>query len=183
MNIVQIRVGKPQDISTESGLVRTALLKKEISGPVAVTKKGLEGDGWGNPNVHGTPNQIICAYPEKHYRYWRDYLSIKPFSFGSFGENIILSNCDETTVRIGDICKVGDALLEITSPRKPCSTLNKVWESNSLMKHMAQTSKTGWFYKIVREGSIEAGMKVELISSDEGKPTVLESWLEQMKAK
>jgi MOSC domain-containing protein YiiM len=86
MEISQLRIGLPQEIETKSGTIVTAIMKSEVSGPVMVTDKGLEGDGWGNPKVHGTPQQIICAYPQEHYAYWK---SLMPIDFGSFGENML----------------------------------------------------------------------------------------------
>ena len=174
MIISQIRVGLPQEIDTASGTIITAIMKSEVSGPVMVTDKGLEGDGWGSPNVHGTPQQIICAYPQENYAYWKDLIAM---DFGSFGENILLTDCDEHTVRIGDICEIGEVVLELTYPRKPCATLNKVWNNNEIVKLMSKTGKTGWYYKVLRTGAIEKGMPVKHITQDLSQPTVFEAWM------
>jgi MOSC domain-containing protein YiiM len=178
MQISQLRVGLPQEVETKSGNIFTALMKSEVLGPTRVTPEGIEGDGYGSPEVHGNSQQIVCAYPEKHYDYWKNYLQLP---FGAFGENIILTDCDEHTVRIGDICKIGDVVLELTYPRQPCATLNKVWDNNEIMKRIAQTGKTGWFYKVIRGGTIQKGMTVAHTRKDELSPTVFEDWMRKIK--
>lgn len=174
MKIAQIRVGLPQEIQTHSGKIITAIMKSEVLGPVMVGDKGMHGDGWGSPDVHGTSDQIVCAYPQEHYAYWQ---SLLPLDFGAFGENILLSGCNEHSVRIGDICEIGEVVLEVTYPRKPCATLNKVWDNNQIVKLMAETGKTGWYYKVLRTGAIEKGMPVKHITKDPSQPTVFEAWM------
>ena len=132
MKIIQIRVGKPREVETESGVVYTSLLKQEVKGLIKVSKDRLTGDDWGNLKFHGTPTQIICAYPEKHYDYWDSWGGEQNFPLGAFGENFIVRGCDETTVRIGDVYRIGEVLVEITHPRQPCSTLDKVWNNRKL---------------------------------------------------
>ena len=67
----------------------TAIDKQPAAGPVAVTADGLEGDGVGDTEHHGGPDQAVYAYGTADYTWWAHELgrSLPP---GTFGENLTI---------------------------------------------------------------------------------------------
>src|SRR5688500_3119198 len=93
--------------------------------PVAearVTTRGIEGDSWAHPRIHGGPKQalLLIAKEDLEALMLRGY----PVYPGALGENLTVSGLAFRDLRFGDRLRSGDVLLEITKLRQPCRTLN-----------------------------------------------------------
>jgi MOSC domain-containing protein YiiM len=87
-----------------------------------VTPLGIEGDLHAHPELHGGPRQallLICAEAI-------DELIAKgyPLFFGALGENITTRGIDRRQMRIGQRYRVGEAFIELTKARGPCTQLD-----------------------------------------------------------
>jgi MOSC domain-containing protein YiiM len=86
----------------------------------------------------------------------------------SFGEQVIVKGCDSSQLAIGDVFQVEGGLsplvVEITSPRKPCSHVNKRHGSSNGMQGMKRHALThclaGWFARVLVAGELQDGMKL-----------------------
>ena len=143
---------------------RSAYIKDPVDGPVRIHKLGLEGDQVADTRVHGGLEQSVLAYPACHYRQWRSELGIAEMGPGGFGENLCVTGLDETSVCIGDQYQVGDALLEVSLPRLPCASINRRWRDTSLAQEVGRLSRTGWYFRVLREGEVCAGDRLERIA-------------------
>jgi MOSC domain-containing protein YiiM len=86
-----------------------------------VTPLGLEGDVQAHPHIHGGPRQailIICAEVIDEL-ISRGY----PLFYGALGENFTTRGLDCREMRAGQRYRAGQALIEITKVRAPCSTI------------------------------------------------------------
>lgn len=83
---------------------------------------------------------------------------------GGFGENFVTAKMNERNVCIGDIISVGsEVLLQVSLPRSPCFKLNHRFSIKKFAPITAQTSRTGWYYRVVREGVVKAGDELRLV--------------------
>ena len=87
-----------------------------------VTPLGIEGDLCAHPRFHGGPRQallLICAEAI-------ELLTGKgyPLFFGALGENITMRGIDRRQLRIGQRYRIGEAFVELTKVRVPCSALD-----------------------------------------------------------
>ncbi|MGA3678339.1 MOSC domain-containing protein, partial [Lysinibacillus agricola] len=89
-----------------------------------------------------------------------------PLPTATFGENLTVTNMLEADICIGDIYKTGDAVLQITQGRVPCSTIDKYTEANILPKRLIETGYTGCLARVLEEGKICADSKIELVEKD-----------------
>ena len=87
-----------------------------------VTPLGIEGDRHAHPDIHGGPQQAILIIASEVIEglIARGY----PVFAGALGENFTTRGLSIADLRIGDQLRAGGALLEITKPRGPCSTLD-----------------------------------------------------------
>ena len=60
----------------------------------------------------------------------------------------------EKDVYIGDIFRIGEAVIQITQGRIPCSTITKRTNNPSLLKRMVQTGFTGYLCRVLRRRSV-----------------------------
>lgn len=174
MRVVAIFAGMPQAIAGEDGrLVRTGIVKAPVVGPVRVTAAGIEGDGQADRSVHGTPERAVYAYPAAHYAAWaREGRGI--FLAGCFGENFSVEDMDEADVCVGDVLRVGGALLEATVPRIPCFKLGIRAGDASFPKRFLDSRRTGFFFRVLVPGVVRAGDGFTRVTAGPGGFTMLE---------
>ena len=150
-------VGDPADSWT------SAIRKTKVSEAVHVGNTGIAGDEQADLVNHGGPDKTVLAYASKHYEKWNAEFPDMNFEAGGFGENLTVADIDESTCCIGDTFRIGDCLLQISQPRQPCWKLSGRWNLPKLAVLVQQNGRTGWYYRVLKEGAIEAGMKIELV--------------------
>ena len=70
----------------------------------------------------------------------------------------------EKDVYIGDIFLIGEAVIQITQGRIPCSTITKRTVL-LLLKRMVQTGFTGYLCRVLEEGSVRKDSNITLLES------------------
>lgn len=153
--ILQIRTGRPQDVR---GVV-TAYGRQLQTGPIAASTDGLAGDEVADTRAHGGPDKAILGYAAGNYPLWSAELPHHAARFvpGAFGENLLVEGLDEASACIGDQWRIGDALVEICQPRRPCATVGHWFEDPSMLKAMVRTQRTGWYMRVLEPGLVQTG--------------------------
>lgn len=180
--IVSIQIGQPQTYTDEQGSWETAFFKEPVTGSIELTPAGLIGDGVANTQHHGGPDQAVMLYSAEHYPLWQAELG-KEFPFGAFAENLTVSGLDENTVRIDDVYQIGAVRLQVTKPRIPCWKIARRWAIPDLTKRATQTSRTGWYCRVLQSGEIEAGLPVEVLDQGYQGQTVAQVFGEYLAGK
>jgi len=140
---------------------RSGFVKAPVDGPVQVRKLGLDGDEVANTAVHGGIEQSVLGYPAAHYPRWREELAVAEMGPGGFGENLCIRGLDENSVCIGDEFQVGSTRLQVSLPRLPCASIDRRWQIKGLSKQVAALARTGWYFRVLREGELRAGDPVQ----------------------
>lgn len=71
---------------------------------------------------------------------------------------------NERNICIGDIHAVGDeVVLEVSLPRQPCFKLNHRFQVKNFAPNTWKTSRTGWYYRVIKEGRVKAGDEIRLV--------------------
>lgn len=74
---------------------------------------------------------------------------------------------NERNVCIGDVMSVGDPaagpLLQVSLPRQPCFKLNHRFGLKNFAPNTWRLSRTGWYYRVLREGTVQAGDEIRLV--------------------
>ncbi|MDI3257329.1 MAG: MOSC domain-containing protein [Kyrpidia sp.] len=165
--IVAIHVGKPRWIPGSGDGPqrpwRSAIFKAAVEGPVWLGTTNLQGDEQADLKHHGGPDKAVLAYCTAHYPLWRAELGLPLPSTGGFGENFALSELTEADVCIGDIFRVGEALVQISQPRQPCHKLGRRWNLPELPERVQATGRTGWYFRVLEEGMVAPGQDVALV--------------------
>ena len=177
LRTVSVQVGQPTDRPTAEGPLRTAMVKDRVAGPIQLGTRALEGDGCANLKYHGHEDQASCVYPAEHFPRLAEALSLPPFPHGAFGDNFTVTGGDEQSVRVGEVDRVGTALVEVTKPREPCSTLNAVWGCAQLAAQIGRRGWTGWYLRVLEPGTVQEGDAWTLErAAAEGAPSIAEVW-------
>ena len=142
----------------------SAINKQSQSTRQQITELGIVGDEQGDPIFHGGVEKAIHIYPSEHYEYWREELGIKPIfqSAGAFGENISSVGLTESDICINDVILIGTTLLQVSQGRMPCWKLNVRCEEPEMALKLQETLKTGWYFRVLKEGDIGIGDDIVL---------------------
>ena len=76
---------------------------------------------------------------------------------------------------MGDVHKIGSVVLQVSQPRKPCWKIAARWSNKKFTNEIYTTGLTGWYYRVVEEGFVEAGDEVSVVSQDESKVSILDA--------
>lgn len=138
---------------------RSAIDKRPLQGVVQVGIEGLDGDEQGDRRVHGGPDKAIHHYPRDHYAAWRNELGAHALleAAGAFGENLSSVGLTEADVCLGDRFTLGTAVVEVSQLRQPCWKLSDRFGVPALARRVQETGRTGWYYRVLRPGSLAAG--------------------------
>jgi MOSC domain-containing protein YiiM len=160
--IEEVRIGEVKPLGPQG--VPSAIDKMPVGGPVALSETGLKGDRHGDTRHHGGPEKAVHLYPRDHYSAWRRELPDleERFVAGAFGENLVVGGITEADVCIGDIFRAGSSLIEITQGRQPCWRLNLRFECSGMARRVQVSGRTGWYFRVIETGRLEAGAKLAL---------------------
>lgn len=168
-SLESIQVGRPRTLGKAEAadpmdrVWTTGFFKEPVAGPVFLGSTNLAGDGQADLKHHGGPDKAVLAYSANHYAGWRHSLAIPDMPYGAFGENFTVAGLTEADVCIGDIWGIGaEAVVQVSQPRQPCWKLARCWRVKSLAAQVQQTGRTGWYFRVLREGVVTAGLPMTL---------------------
>ncbi|KAL6859695.1 pyruvate kinase-like protein [Trichoderma novae-zelandiae] len=130
-----------------------------------VDKLGLEGDEH-DLTFHGGLDKAILGYCSSHYPSWQESYPdrVDQFVPGGFGENFVTAHMNERNVCIGDVISVGpEVVLQVSLPRQPCFKLNHRFSLKNFAPETYKSSRTGWYYRVLKEGRVSPGDELRLV--------------------
>ncbi|MDF0733193.1 MOSC domain-containing protein [Pseudomonas entomophila] len=144
---------------------RTGIYKHPVVGPALIRRNGIVGDQQADTRVHGGPEKAVHHYAAQNYAalaaaFPECAAELLP---GSLGENLSSHGLDERNVHIGDLYRVGSALLQVSQPRSPCWKINHRFEAEKMSMFVVQQHLTGWYYRVIEQGVVEVGDRVTLV--------------------
>ena len=165
MRVLSVNIGTPKQYNWMGQEVTTSIFKFPVDGEVQVARLDLAGDQQSDLTVHGGVHKAVYAYPHEHYAWWIEH-GIKPLAPGNFGENLTVEGLLEGDVHIGDELEIGSARFVISQPRLPCYKLQVRFNRPEMTKLFYNTRRFGWYFKVVREGALQAGAPITIVQRD-----------------
>jgi MOSC domain-containing protein YiiM len=154
--VLALYAGRAGTLETSKGIVRTAIAKAPVAGPARVGLDGLDGDEQISPG-HGGPDRALCVYPSEHYARWS--APIAP----AFGENITSLGVLETETRIGEVWRIGTAVVQVAQPRSPCYKVAARLAVPDLVIRARRARLTGMHLRVLEPGELAAGDAIEVV--------------------
>nr|HPI98938.1 MOSC domain-containing protein [Synergistales bacterium] len=81
---------------------------------------------------------------------------------GSFAENLTIEGFDLTSLRIGDLLEIGEAILEVTQIGKECHTRCEIYHKTG----KCIMPEKGIFCRVLRGGEVRTGNLVRVADPD-----------------
>ncbi|MCR2762274.1 MOSC domain-containing protein [Microbacterium sp. zg.B48] len=157
----------------------TAIDKRPVDGRVRVGRYGVRADVQADRKHHGGLDKALYAYAEEDAAFWADELG-RDLPPGFFGENLRTEGIDVNDARIGEVWRIGDTVTaEVTMPRTPCQTFAR-WvggaDQRGWVKRFSAERRLGPYLRVLRNGFVQAGDPIEVISRPDGAPGLLDRY-------
>ena len=163
MQLLSVNIGQKRTQQKGSELETTGIYKIPVQEPVEINSLGIQSDFICDQKNHGGPDQAIYIYGQPDYEWWSKELG-KDLGPGTFGENLTVSELESARFNIGDRLHVGSAILEVTAPRIPCSTLAARMGDPQFVKKYRHAGRPGLYCRVIQEGFVQTGDEVTLES-------------------
>ena len=174
MKLLSVNVSQPKEVSYNGKRIKTGIFKEPVSRRTMMRRLNLNGDGQGDPTVHGGVHKAVYIYTVEHYAYWKRELGRNDLTYGQFGENLTVEGLLEEYVHIGDVFRVGEALVEVSQPRVPCFKLGIKMRNARIVKPFLASERVGFYVRVLEEGEVGAGDAIERTKIGDGGMTVKE---------
>jgi MOSC domain-containing protein YiiM len=155
-----------------NGAETSAIAKQPRTGLVQVLEDGLAPDEQADRRVHGGPEKAVHLYPLDHHALWREEIEHPAARAlldepGAFGSNLAVRGLAEADVFIGDRFRLGTALIEVNQPRQPCWKIDHRFGVRGMTARIASTGRSGWYFRVLEPGEVQAGDRLELVAVGE----------------
>ena len=172
IELVHFSTGKPKQMKYGEDKEMITGICKDPTEEAFLSKDGFLGDDVADLKHHGGPDRAVCVYPYEHYALWEEeFQTTLPAS--TFGENITVTNMLERDVCIGDTYQLGEAIIQVTQARVPCSTISKRLGIPGILPRIVATGYTGYLCRVLQEGTVRKDSKITLLERPSNNVSVL----------
>lgn len=161
--LVHFSTGKPKTLELDDGKEMVSGIAKEKTEQAYLSRDGFAGDGVADTRHHGGQDRAVCIYSHEHYALWeREFGVTLPAS--AFGENLTVTGMTESEVHIGDVYRIGDALIQVTQSRVPCNTISRRLGIPMILPRIIETGFTGYLCRVIEEGTVRHDSDISRVS-------------------
>ncbi|MGY3894032.1 MOSC domain-containing protein [Aeromonas enterica] len=168
---ISLFIGQSAEMNAELAPALVSAIDKHVAGnPLWCSFSGLEGDEQSDRRHHGGPDRALHYYPAEHYPWWHNWQTAlglavprTPWQPAAFGENMSGVGLTEAQACIGDVYRLGEALIQISQPRSPCFKLNQRFGYGQMSQVMQLNGRCGWLLRVLEEGTVAPQEAMELV--------------------
>ncbi len=166
MKLLSVNVSSPVEVLHRGKTLATGIFKEPANRRVMLRTMNLDGDGQADLTAHGGIYKAAYVYSTENYDYWKQELGRTDFAFGQFGENFTVEGTSEDEIHVGDVFRVGGALVEVTQPRAPCYKLGIRMGLPQFVKMFLASCRVGFYLRVLEEGEVGAGDVFDRVRTD-----------------
>ncbi|ABG05052.1 MOSC domain containing protein [Rubrobacter xylanophilus DSM 9941] len=172
--VVEISVGRVGRLAGRGKGVKSAIFKRPLGGPAWLGREGFAGDEQADRKNHGGPEKAAFVYPTEHYPRWQEMLGLE-LPPAAFGENLSTRGLAEDGVCLGDVYRLGGALVQVSQPRRPCYKPAWRFGVRDLALLTQESGMTGFYLRVLEEGEVAPGDALALLERPVGAVSVGEA--------
>ena len=163
MKIISTNIGEPKTIIWKGREVKTGIFKYPVKNSIFLGNEDVKNDNVIDRQYHGGVDKACYLYSFDHYRYWQNIYPNLDLTYGIFGENLTVEGLYEDQINIGDIFKIGEAVVQATQPRQPCFKLIFRFANEEIVQQFVNSGFSGVYVRVLENGVVKTGDNVEII--------------------
>ncbi len=163
MQIISTNIAQPSIFMWNGKEITTGIYKKPTDVPIYLGKEDVRGDEVSDRRVHGGEFKACYLFSANQYPFWQSLYPHLEWNFGMLGENLTVEGLDEKSLYIGDVYKLGNALVQITQPREPCFKFAHKFETENVLKQFIEHGYSGTYVRVIEEGEVKSGDTFKLV--------------------
>jgi len=164
MKVISVNIAEPRTIEWQGRLVKTGIYKFPSKTSIYLGDENVKGDIVADRKVHGGKLQACYLLSTKCYEHFKPLFPNLNWHYGMFGENLTIDNLDDRKIHVGNVYQIGDAIVEITKPRRPCYKLGVKFETQNILKYFIDFAQAGPYVRILKNGYVNSGDQLKLIN-------------------
>ena len=172
MKVISTNLGTPTNFMWNGQEEQTGIFKKPVSESLSLTINDVSNDTVIDRVHHAGINKACYLFASDNYPYWKKLYPELDWNWGMFGENLTLEGLDEYRMRIGDVYKLGTALVQVSQPREPCYKLGVRFGTQDILRQFIDHNRPGTYVRILEEGEVKIGDRMELQQQSENTLTI-----------
>lgn len=157
MKIIATNIASPVTVLKNGKEVKTGIYKKSVAQGISLGLTDVVGDTVVDRKYHGGIDKACYLYSADHYSFWKEKFPELEWDPGMFGENLTVQGLDEANIMIGDIYKIGSAIIQVSEPRRPCSILGIRFGTQQMVKQFHNSDYPGIYVRVLKEGHVKSG--------------------------
>lgn len=163
MKIVSTNIGEARVLEHNGKEVKTGIFKFPVEEGIYLEAEDVVNDNVMDRRYHGGTDKACYLYSADHYKYWQNLYPKLDLPWGMFGENLSVEGLHEADVKIGNIYKIGDAVVQATQPRQPCFKLQYRFHDKEIVRKFVDSGFSGVYVRVLENGHVKAGDSMSLI--------------------
>jgi len=172
MKVIATNISKGTIITWHGKEEKTGIFKAPTSEPIFLGKTDVAKDTVVDRKYHGGIDKACYLFSAEEYGHWKNLYPNLDWDWGMFGENLTIEGLKESQIRIGDIYKLGGAMVQISQPREPCYKLGIRFKTQNIIKQFIDRSHPGTYVRILEEGLVSQGDSMVLVKQSENSLTI-----------
>lgn len=172
MRVISTNLGTAKTFQWNGKEEQTGIFKYPTDKPIVLGLTDVENDTVVNRKHHAGENKACFLFGANQYPYWKSLYPHLNWDWGMFGENLTIDVLNEDELRIGDMYKIGNALVQVTQPREPCYKLGIRFNNQQIIKQYIKHKFPGTYIKILETGSVKKGDEMVLVKPSKNTLTI-----------
>ena len=172
MKIISTNIAQLTKFIWRGKIQTTGIFKKPVNQAIYLATNDVVNDEVSDRVHHGGFYKACYIFSAEQYPYWKSLYPELDWGWGMFGENLTVSDFDENAVFLGDIFKVGEAVVQVSQYREPCYKLGYKFGTQKVLKQFIQHGYGGTYLSVIQEGHVSVNDNFELIERRQNKLSV-----------
>lgn len=172
MKVIATNIGEAVTFEWNGKEEQTGIFKYPTEKPLYLSKEDVKGDTVIDRVHHAGINKACYLFSADYYPYWKNLYPDMEWDWGMFGENLTVEGLEESKIKVGNMYRLGSALVQISQPREPCYKLGIRFGTQDILRQFIAHNHPGTYVKILEEGQVAAGDALILVKESENALTV-----------
>lgn len=166
MKIISANIGTPAVVEWRGMQIKTGIYKYPVEESISLEHEDVEHDHVMDRRYHGGVDKACYLYSADVYGFWREKYPEAEWGWGMFGENLTVEGLDESSIRIGDCFRIGEAEVQVTQPRQPCYKLGIRFGTQQMVEDFWHAPYPGVYVRVLKPGRVKKGDDLVMLRTD-----------------